>query len=100
MDLEPASEVVRVRRLDPERREIKPAFPGTGVVTGVAVRLEERSRLGLCGNTRNSEAQDQKQKPVIHTDAFQDCVTQTISNPRRVPLPVENSFVSIPRRWS
>ncbi len=93
MDLHPAGERVRIGEVRLQRREVEIALVRVGVVAIEAVLGEEgmgvRAATAI-GATAGSPPVSDRRRMRNHAR----------SSPRMVLLPVENSLVSMPRRWS
>ncbi len=90
MHLDPAGEVLRIRKVLLQRREIEIALLRLRVVAVRAVFVEKRRRLDGLERGTDCERKRGSGEPFHHA----------ISSPRIVPFAVENSPVSIPSRWS
>ena len=94
-DLHPSGEGLRVGEVGLQRRQVEAALAALGVVAFEAVGLEEGRRAFLDGRGRDAaDEQDRGEGPGERPD--RRCHAN--SSPVMVPLDVENSPASIPRR--
>src|SRR5262245_60713773 len=93
MDFDPPGEGLGIAKVGRERRQIEPALLTLGIRAFETMGFEERRR-GVCLQSSPS------QEDANHGSEHCVRIRHAISKPRKVPLPVENSLTSIPRRWS